>query len=89
MMIRKIVLKVLRTGYLSAEIEEQLQQLFHSGCSLDEIDALADLQYAVMAGHVERASCQVREKCLLNSHKNDKNIFQGLGNQMNELSQIR
>lgn len=88
-MIRKIVLKVLRTGYLSSEMEEQLQQLFHAGCSLDDIDALADLQYAVMAGHVHRASYQVREKCLLNPDKKDTNIFQTLGNPLSELSQIR
>lgn len=88
-MIRKIVLKVLRTGYLSLEIEEELQQLFNAGCGLDDIDALADLQYAVMAGYVQRASYQVRANCLLNPNNNDKNIFQGLEKQMNELSQVR
>ena len=88
-MIRKIVLKALRTGYLTVEIEEQLHELFHAGCSLDDIDALADLQYAVMSGHVQRASGQVKEKCLLNQHNTEKNIFQGLGNEMNKLSQIR
>ncbi len=54
MMIRKLVQKVLRTGYLTVEMEEQLRQLYSFSCELDDIDALADLQYAVMAGHVKR-----------------------------------
>lgn len=68
-MIRKIVLKVLRTGYLSIEIEEKLQLLCQGGCSLDDIDALTDLQYAVMIGHVKRISCTPKEKSLVNQQK--------------------
>lgn len=73
-MIRKIVLKVLRTGYLSVEIEEQLQLLFQGGCSLDDIDALTDLQYAVMSGYVQRVSYKVKEKCLVSQHNKSKKI---------------
>jgi hypothetical protein len=59
-MICQIVQQAFREGYLSAETEEQLRQLFRTGCDLDEIDALTYLQYGVMSGRIKRESqaCQ-------------------------------
>lgn len=53
-MIRKIVQQVFKTGYLTTETEEQLRLLFEQGCHLEDIDALTDLQQAVMYGHIKR-----------------------------------
>lgn len=64
-MMRKAIRKAFQTGYLSAELEEQIRQLFNSGCGLEDIDALIDLQYAVMAGQVKRESGSLTPNCLL------------------------
>lgn len=55
-MISKVIQQVVRTGYLSAEVEEQIRFLFSSGCTLDELDALIDLQDAIVSGRVKRES---------------------------------
>lgn len=64
-MMRKAIRKAFQTGYLSAELEEQIRQLFNSGCGLEDIDALIDLQYAVMAGQVKRESGSLTQNCLV------------------------
>jgi hypothetical protein len=64
MMIRKVVQQVFAKGYLTVEVEQQLQRLFNAGCSLDDIDALTDLQYAVMSGHVKRETTPTKDRCL-------------------------
>ena len=64
-MMRKAIRKAFQTGYLSAELEEQIRQLFNSGCGLEDIDALIDLQYAVMAGQVKRESGSLAQNCLV------------------------
>lgn len=63
-MIYQIVQQVFREGYLSAEAEAQLRQLFRAGCDLDEVDALTYLQYGVMSGRIKRES-QVRQAAAL------------------------
>lgn len=63
-MIRKVVQQVFKTGYLTLEVEQQLRRLYHLGCNLEDVDALTDLQHAVMMGHVRRETSAPREKCL-------------------------
>ncbi|WP_199249041.1 hypothetical protein [[Phormidium] sp. ETS-05] len=55
-MIRKLVQKIVQKGYLSGQMEEEIRQMFEAGCNLEDIDALIDLQYAVMSGQVKRES---------------------------------
>lgn len=54
--ISKIVQKVLKNGYLSVEVEEQLRQLFKIRYSLDDIEALTRLQKATTSGLVKQES---------------------------------
>lgn len=54
--ISKIVQKVLKNGYLSLEVEEQLRQLFKIRYSLDDIEALTRLQKATTSGRVKQES---------------------------------
>ncbi len=54
--ISKIVQKVLKNGYLSVEVEEQLRQLFKIRYNLDDIEALTRLQKATTSGQVKQES---------------------------------
>ncbi len=63
-MIRKLVQQAFRKGYLTLEVEEQLRHLYNAGCSLDDVDALTDLQDAVMYGRVKREVVEMKEECL-------------------------
>jgi hypothetical protein len=65
-MIRKVVQQVFKAGHLTVETEQQLKQLFQRGCSLEDIDALTDLQHAVMYGHIKRVSRQRWDSCRMN-----------------------
>ena len=55
-MISKIVEKVFRHQYLSADSESQICNLFSKDCNLEDIDALIDLQQAIKSGYVSRES---------------------------------
>ncbi len=63
-MICKLVQQVFKKGYLALEVEEQLRQLYNAGCTLQDVDALTDLQYAVMCGQVKREVAEIKEECL-------------------------
>ena len=58
--IREIVHKVLQSGYLTLDTEEQLRQLFAVQYDLADIDALTRLQQAARSGLVKQQS---REFC--------------------------
>jgi predicted DNA-binding protein len=60
--VREIVLKALKTGYLSVEAEEKLRQQFTKQHSLADIDALARLQWAAMNGLLKQESRQTEAK---------------------------
>jgi hypothetical protein len=57
--VREIVLKALKTGYLTIEAEEELRQQFSKQHSLADIDALARLQRATINGFVKQESRQL------------------------------
>lgn len=57
-LIKQIVQGSLTSGFLSPHAENQLQRLFHQGCDLDDIDALVQLQQAILAGQVYRFGLQ-------------------------------
>lgn len=63
-MIRQLVRQAFKKGYLSLEVEEQLRELYNAGCTLQDVDALTDLQYAVMCGQVKREVVEIKEECL-------------------------
>lgn len=54
--IREIVYKVLQSGYLTLETEEQLRQMFAVRYDLDDIEALTQLQQAAITGLVKQQS---------------------------------
>jgi hypothetical protein len=54
--ISEIVQNVLKNGYLSVEVEEQLRQLFTLRYSLEDIEALTRLQKATTLGRVKQES---------------------------------
>ncbi|HEY9903513.1 MAG TPA: hypothetical protein V6D43_14005 [Candidatus Sericytochromatia bacterium] len=54
--IREIVHKVLQTGCLTVEVEEQLRQLFAVHYDLEDIEALTRLQQATTSGWVKQQS---------------------------------
>ncbi len=60
-MIRKVVQQIFQNGYITIEAEQQLKLLFENGCDLEDLDALTDLQQAVMYGHIKRVSRHKRE----------------------------
>lgn len=62
-MICKVVQKVVQKGYLSCQMEAEIRQMFEAGCNLEDIDALMDLQYAVMSGQVKRESISQKPRC--------------------------
>lgn len=54
--IREIVHKVLQSGYLTLEAEEQLRQLFAVRYDIQDIEALTRLQQAATLGLVKQQS---------------------------------
>lgn len=56
-MISDIIKQVLQTGYLSVTTEQKLRVLFENCCTLEELDALSDLQSAILSGQVTRDLC--------------------------------
>ncbi|MEW6498865.1 MAG: hypothetical protein AB1589_41160 [Cyanobacteriota bacterium] len=66
--IREIVFKVLQSGYLAVETEEQLRQMFAVRYDLADIEALTRLQQSVTTGLVKQQSREVvRERELVSS----------------------
>lgn len=55
-LIRELVQKTLRTGYLTIEAEEQLRQLLTTRYDLEDLNAFMALQEAAMAGRVKQES---------------------------------
>lgn len=60
-MIGEIIERVLIKGYLDADTEIKIQLMFNGGCTLAELDALIDLQNAILSGHVKRELSPVRK----------------------------
>ncbi|WP_254566217.1 hypothetical protein [Oscillatoria sp. HE19RPO] len=56
-MISDIIKQVLRTGYLSVTTENKLRVMFENCCTLEELDALSELQAAILSGQVTRDLC--------------------------------
>ncbi len=56
-MISKIIKQVLQTGYLSVTTEHKLRLMFDQGCTVEELDALSELQSAILSGRVTRDLC--------------------------------
>ncbi len=56
-MISDIIKQVLQTGYLSVTTEQKLRVMFENCCTLEELDALSDLQEAILLGQVTRDLC--------------------------------
>lgn len=61
-LIRDIVQKALRTGYLTVEAEDQLRQLLTTRYDLEDFNAFMTLQEAAMSGQVRQESRE-RLKC--------------------------
>ncbi len=55
-LIRDIVQKALRTGYLTVEAEEELRQLLTTQYDLEDLNAFMTLQEAAMSGQVMQES---------------------------------
>ncbi|PPS46065.1 hypothetical protein [Chroococcidiopsis sp. TS-821] len=55
-LIRELVQKTLKTGYLTIETEEQLRQLLTTRYDLEDLNAFMALQEAAMAGKVKQES---------------------------------
>ena len=55
-LIRDVVQKALKTGYLTIEAEEQLRQLLTSRYDLEDLNAFMTLQEAAMTGQVKQES---------------------------------
>ena len=56
-MISDIIKQVLQTGYLSVTTEQKLRVMFENCSTLEELDALSELQSAILSGHVTRDLC--------------------------------
>lgn len=52
----QVVEQTLQRGYLTVEAETQIQQWICDRCTLEDIDALTQLQHAVTLGQVKRLS---------------------------------
>lgn len=67
-LIRELVQKALKTGYLTIEAEEQLRQLLTTQYDLEDLNAFMTLQEAAMAGIVKQESRERQytpvEQCL-------------------------
>lgn len=55
-LIRDIVQKAIKTGYLTIEAEEQLRQLLATHYDLEDLNAFMALQEAAMTGQVKQES---------------------------------
>ncbi len=55
-LIRDIVQKALRTGYLTVEAEDQLRLLLTTPYDLEDLNAFMTLQEAAMSGQVRQES---------------------------------
>ncbi|MBE9189042.1 hypothetical protein IQ230_01390 [Gloeocapsopsis crepidinum LEGE 06123] len=55
-LIRELVQKTLKTGYLTIEAEEQLRQLLTTQYDLEDFNAFMALQEAAMMGQVKQES---------------------------------
>lgn len=55
-LIRDIVQKALKTGYLTIEAEDQLRQLLTTQYDLEDLNAFMILQQAAMTGQVKQES---------------------------------
>lgn len=55
-LIRDIVKKALKTGYLTTEAEEQLRQMLTTRYDLEDLNAFMTLQEAAMTGQVKQES---------------------------------
>jgi hypothetical protein len=53
-MICEIINEVLQTGYLGVTTEQKLQLMFDYSSTLEELDALSELQSAILSGQVKR-----------------------------------
>jgi hypothetical protein len=62
MLIRELVEKVLKAGYLSVETEEQLRNLLQTKYDSEDFNAFMDLQQAAMSGFVKQQSREIRVK---------------------------
>jgi hypothetical protein len=62
MLIRDLVEKVLKAGYLSVETEEQLRNLLQTKYDSEDFNAFMDLQQAAMSGFVKQQSREIRVK---------------------------
>jgi hypothetical protein len=60
----QLVKQALKMGFLSAETEAQIQELFDRPMSLGDLEALINLQKAVNRGHVKR-EVNERQKSLV------------------------
>ncbi len=56
-MISDLIKQVLQTGYLSVTTEQKLRLMFENCCTLEELDALSELQSAILSGQVTRDLC--------------------------------
>ena len=55
-LIRDVVQKAIRTGYLTIEAEEELRQLLTTRYDLEDLNAFMRLQEAAMTGDVKQES---------------------------------
>ena len=53
-LIKRVVHDTIATGYLTQQVEERLRRLFAQGCDLEDLDALTQLQEAMLTGTVQR-----------------------------------
>ncbi|HEY9836539.1 MAG TPA: hypothetical protein V6D27_06545 [Vampirovibrionales bacterium] len=62
-MISDLIKQVLQTGYLSVTTEQKLRLMFENCCTLEELDALSELQSAILSGQVTRDLCVNAHQC--------------------------
>jgi hypothetical protein len=59
-LIRDLVEKVLKAGYLSLEAEEQLRNLLQTKYDSEDFNAFMNLQQAAMSGFVRQQSREIK-----------------------------
>jgi hypothetical protein len=57
-LIAQVVKETLTIGYLTEKAEQRIQRLFDQTCDLEDINALEQLQHALIAGQVKRQTEQ-------------------------------
>jgi len=57
-LIAQVVKDTLTIGYLTEKAEQRIQRLFDQTCALEDINALEQLQQALIAGQVKRQTEQ-------------------------------